>query len=272
MQQAQAPAAPVKNIIVLTHGWTGSSVFSGLLGKAGFWLGAETVAKPDYNTHENADLVVHNNRLLHQLSPSLNHEHRFDPGDVHSMAARARSLDLAPYRAFVQACDAHKPWVWKDPRLTWTIRVWAEVLDLQNTAFLVLTRDPVQAWVSANQRRHIQSHAFTRQYNGGITACNLQFLQERQLPYLQLSFEDLLLQPEATLARMNQAYGLSLTMQALQSVCNIPLYRKSRRWTDVVHASLIYVKNFGERDGRKRLRGEARGMAHAAGHHPVSPP
>ena len=252
MHTADTPLAGIKNIIVLTHGWTGSSVFSGLLGQAGFWLGADTVAKPDYNTHENADLVSHNNRLLHLLSPSLNHEHRFDPGDVQDIAARARTLDLAPYREFVASCNEHRPWVWKDPRLTWTIRVWAEVLDLQQTAFLVLTRDPLQAWVSANQRRHIQSQRFTREYNGGITASNLQFLQERQLPFLQLSFEDLLLQPEATLERMNQAYGLALTMQALQAVCHIPLYRKSRRWNDVVHASLIYLKNYAERDGRGR--------------------
>ena len=254
MHTAQPHHVATKNIIVLTHGWTGSSVFSGLLGQAGFWLGADTVAKPDYNTHENVDLVSHNNRLLQLLSPSLNHEHRFEPSDVQEIAVRARTLDLTPYREFVTSCDAHRPWVWKDPRLTWTIRIWAEVLDLQQTAFLVLTRDPLQAWVSANQRRHIQSHEFTRQYNGGITACNLQFLTERNLPHLALSFEDLLLQPEATLERMNKAYGLALTMQALQAVCHIPLYRKSRRWTDVVHASLIYLKNYAERDGRGRRR------------------
>lgn len=252
MHTADTLLAGPRNIIVLTHGWTGSSVFSGLLGQAGFWLGAETVAKPDYDTHENADLVSHNNRLLSLLSPSLNHEHRFEPGDVQDIAARARTLDLTPCREFVASCEARRPWVWKDPRLTWTIRVWAEVLDLQQTAFLVLTRDPLQAWVSANQRRHIQSHRFTREYNGGITESNLQFLEERQLPYLKLSFEDLLLQPEATLERMNRAYGLALTMQTLQAVCHIPLYRKSRRWTDVAHASLIYLKNYAERDGRGR--------------------
>lgn len=250
------PVSPIKNIIVLTHGWTGSSVFSGLFGEVGFWLGGETVAKPDYDTHENADLVAHNLRLLEMLAPGLNHEHRFDPGDVHAMAERAKQLDLAALRTFVQACDAHRPWIWKDPRLTWTIRVWAEVLDLENTNFLVLTRDPGQAWVSANQRRHIQSHAFTRQYNGGITACNLQFLRDRRLPYLQLSFEDLLLQPEGALQRMNALFGTDLTMRTLRSVCKIPLYRRSRRWSDYVHASLIYLKNFGERDGRRRVHVE----------------
>ena len=66
-----------KNVIVLTHGWTGSSIFSALFGEAGYWLGGETVVKPDYDTFENADLVALNNRLLHELAPALNHEHQF---------------------------------------------------------------------------------------------------------------------------------------------------------------------------------------------------
>ncbi|MCA0240633.1 MAG: sulfotransferase [Proteobacteria bacterium] len=239
-----------RNVIVLTHGWTGSSVFSALLGQAGYWLGGETVHKPDYNTYESADLVALNRRLLRELHPTLAHEHRFDVADVLAIERAAEQLDLAPYRDFVRSCDAQAPWLWKDPRLTWTIRVWARALDLERIAVLVLTRDPVQAWVSSNIRRHIQSPQFTRRYNDGITQSNLHFVRSSGLPCLQASFEDLLLRPEATLDRLNAAFGLALTMDTLRAVCSEPLYRKSRGPIDHAHALLIYLKNHARRDGR----------------------
>ena len=240
------------NVIILTHGWTGSSVFSALFGRAGYWLGAETVQKNDYNTFENSALVDLNRRLIETLGNDLDHEHRFSDADVATIAERAKNVDLTPYRDFVAHCSSQGPWIWKDPRLTWTIRIWAQVLDMERTSFLILTRDAQQAWISANMRRHVQSMKFTRDYKNGITASNIRFLKDAGKPYLELSFEDLLLTPEPTLQRMNEFYGLALTMDDLTTVCKEPLYRKSRGFKDLVLASLIYVKNYRERDGRGR--------------------
>jgi len=239
-----------KNVIILTHGWTGSSVFAALFGRAGYWLGSETVQKPDYDTNENADLVAFNRRLLDTLAAGINHEHHFAIEDVHQIERAAEGMDFAPYREFLARCSQNSPWLWKDPRLTWTIRVWAKVLDLERTAFMILTRDDLQAWISANNRRHVQSMRFTREYKHGITSGNVEFLERHGLPYLQASFEDLLLEPEKTLARMNEFYGLELTMDDLRTVYHEPLYRKSRGFKDLVTATLIYLKNYHERDGR----------------------
>ncbi len=243
-----------RNVVILTHGWTGSSVFAALMGRAGCWLGSETVVKSDYDTFENADLVEWNRRLLAMLAPQLDHEHHFDPIDVTRIERAAESLDLQPLREFVARCQSNGSFVWKDPRLTWTIRIWARVLDLERTHFLVLTREDRQAWISANSRRHVQSWAYTRRYNHGITECNSVFVRGLGRPVLRMSFEDLLLEPEDTLARLNEAFGLALCLSDLQAVCREPLYQRSRGWLDLLQAAGVYVKNFGERDGRRRSR------------------
>lgn len=245
----------MENVIVLTHGWTGSSVFAALAGAAGGWLGDQTKLKPDYDTFENAELVDLNRLLLRELAPRLDHEHTFDPDSVCLIDRRARHANLAPCRDFVARCNEHRPWVWKDPRLTWTIRVWAPLLDLRQVRFLILTREPLQAWASANLRRHVQSYRFTTRYNDGITRSNLHFVQSTGAPYLSLSFEDLLLQPQRTLERLNELFGSRLSMADLQAVCKLPLGRRSRRPHDLAMALLIYLRNFGERDGRKRAAG-----------------
>lgn len=238
------------NLIILTHGWTGSSVFSALLGRAGYWLGSETVKKADYDTFENADLVGLNRRLLRELAPGLDHEHQFELKDVESIARAAQALDLSPYRAFVERCSSHGPWVWKDPRLTWTIRAWESAMDLERTSFLVLTREDLQAWISSNSRRHVQSWSFTRRYNRGITEANCRFIRQVGRPWLRLSFEDLLLEPERTLDSLNEAFGLALGLSDLQAVCREPLYRRSRGVRDFLEAGLVFLRNYSERDGR----------------------
>ena len=241
-----------KNIVILTHGWTGSSVFAALLGRAGYWFGSETIQKPDYNTFENADLVALNKELLRVLAVGINHEHRFAFADIVRIEQASAALDLQPYRDFLTRCATKDAWLWKDPRLTWTVRVWAKALDLERTNFLVLTRDDLQAWISSNQRRHIQSMRFTQEYNHGITNANVRFLDDLRLPYLKMSFEDLILTPESTLARLNEFFEVELSMADLRSVYNAPLCRKNRNWKDLVVAGLIYAKNYGERDGRGR--------------------
>jgi hypothetical protein len=246
-----------KNVIVLTHGWTGSSLFAALLARAGYWLGDETMQKTDYDTFENLALVNLNKHLIDTLACDIDHEHRFAFDDVLAIERAAATHDPAPLRDFVSRCSSHGPWLWKDPRLTWTIRVWGNVLDLERTAFLVLTRDDVQAWISTNRRRHIQSMQFTRHYNHGITRANVRFLDDRRLPYLATSLEDLVLAPEPTLARLNAFFELNLSMDDLKAVCKLPLGRKSQDWRAWVVASLIYVKNHGQRDGGTRSRSQS---------------
>jgi len=195
-----------------------------------------------------------NDRLMQQLLPDLDHEHRFSDDDVRRMDERGERLDPGPLHAFVRRCSAAGPWLWKDPRLTWTIRLWSRALDVRTTSFLVLTREPVQAWITANQRRHVQSMRFTRAYNDGITRSNEAFLAERNLRYQKLSFEELLLEPELSLARLNEHFGLRLSLDDLRRVCRIPLGRRSRSVKDFCVAALVYAKNYAERDGRAPLR------------------
>ena len=105
-----------KNIIILTHGWTGSSVSAALLGRAGYWLGSSTVQKRDYDTFENADLVARNQELLHLLAPDIDHQHHFAFEDVSRIAHASANLDL--YLVFISYC-LDKLWLGRP--MTWTI-------------------------------------------------------------------------------------------------------------------------------------------------------
>ena len=242
-----------KNVIILTHGWTGSSAFTALIAQGDYWLGDETFQKIDYNTYENSELVALNNKMIADAGYAGDREHEIlTEQAVQDITKRIAALDPAPYRAFAEKLQAAQPWIWKDPRLALTIRAWMQFIDMDSVEFIILTRDDVQSWITSNQRRHIQSMSFTRQYNKAVTDSFKRYLQQQGKGYSEFKFEDLQLQPERTIERLNAQLGIELTMEDVRRVYNKPLYKKSKRLKDWFEALAIYLKNFSLRDGRGR--------------------
>ena len=145
------------NVIILTGGLTGSSALAGLLSAAGFWSGEDTFKKRDYNTYENSELIRLNRQLMGRVSASERYTTQFMPEAISGIEQLSGSEDESEYRALVSRCEAHAPWMWKDPRLWMTIRFWKPLLPWDRIRVLLLRRDPMQSWISCTQRRQIQT-------------------------------------------------------------------------------------------------------------------
>ncbi len=236
-----------KNVIVMTNGLAGSSVLTGLLARAGYWSGEDTFKKSDYDTFENRDLIALNKALLAAAEFAGDYEMVYEPAFIDAAIPPPGRVDPAPYLALIAECDRHGPWIWKDPRLWLTIRTWRHWLDLDQVQFVLVTREPLQAWISTTIRRQIQTPAYLSAYMDGIRDSILAFFHDQQVPYLHLVYEDLLVHPEASLARLNRYLGTGLTVADLRGVYRGPLYRKPRGLADLVKAGLIYLKNYGQR-------------------------
>jgi hypothetical protein len=235
------------NVIILTSGMTGSSALAGLLAAAGFWSGESTFRKRDYNTYENSELIRLNRQLMQRAGAGEEYTMRFLPEAIDRIAALAGAEDPGDYRALVAECDAHSPWLWKDPRLWLTIRFWNGLLDWSRIRVLLLRRDHIQAWVSSTQRRQIQTYAYVRRYNESIQASLRDFLDANAIRYLPVLFEDLIVKPEREVARLASFLGADVAMDHLYSTYDGALYRRPKSIRDAVEASLIYLKNYRER-------------------------
>jgi hypothetical protein len=236
-----------KNIIILTYGLSGSSVLTGLLVRGGYWPGAKTYVKPDYDTFENVRLIELNKQLFAAAKFSGNYENSYSPEALRAITDLRSTLDPAPFRQFIAECDQHRPWIWKDPRLWLTMRYWADLLDLSGIDFVLLTRTPMQSWISYNLRRQVQSYGYAQRYCRQIETAIQRFLDERGLKRHEILFDDLIVKPEETLERLNAFLGTGLTAEDLQAVYNQPLRRAPRSSLDFLKAALIYARNYGER-------------------------
>lgn len=237
------------NVIILTPGLTGSSVLAGLLAAAGYAVGPATIEKPDYDTFENRDLVALNDAIIAHAGHHERFDRIFRAQSIATIAERTKTLSPEPYRSFIETCDQQAPWLWKDPRLWLTIRVWARLIDLTQVRVIILSRDPSQAWISHILRRQIQTPRYCRDYMTGIHQSAIAFVKQHDIPHIEIIYEQILLEPETTLAKLGSFLGITLTMDDLRRSFRGPLHRKTHGPAQYLRAVLIYLKNY-----RHRLR------------------
>jgi hypothetical protein len=208
------------NAIILTSGLTGSSVLTGLIARAGYWTG-ETYKK-EYDTYENKQLIAVNVNLMQQAGYNGNYLVEFSESAIKDVEALQGRIDDRPFREFLEECERHPLWVWKDPRLWLTIRYWLPLLDTRRCRFIVLTRGIVQCWTSSILRRQIRSYRDSKHYEESVKASLVEALRERELPYLHLRYEDLITRPEESIAKINAHLGTQLKVEDLERVYTKP--------------------------------------------------
>src|SRR5215831_4557925 len=222
------------NLIILTSGLTGSSVLTGLISQAGYWTGDTTHKKygmqgnEQYNTYENRELIDLNIRLLRAAGYEGNISTDFSPDLIDRVTELAGSVDVADYRAFLDKCNLHSPWIWKDPRLWVTIRFWNRLTQFTNCRFILLTRGLVQCWVSSTLRRQIRTYRHLKSYETSIANSIASFLEANHLPILRMQYEELILNPAPSIRTLNEYLSSELTLADLQKVYTKPLYRVPR--------------------------------------------
>ena len=192
----------MSNVIILTSGLSGSSVLSNLISQSGYWTGDETCKKHDYDTHENAQLVELNNQIIEAAAYRGNYTRNFD-GEALS---RNRDSDYKNVegRKFINYCNQHSPWIWKDPRLWVTFDYWAPLLRDNDYKVIILDRSMMQRWISVNLRRQIQSWSYTTYYTQSVNKKIREVVKSHGIEYLELNFDDLLLTPEVVLNDINK--------------------------------------------------------------------
>jgi hypothetical protein len=236
-----------KNVIILTSGISGSSVLTGLISRAGYWTG-EVTHKKEYDTYENQELIDLNIQLFKQAGYTGNYALEFSSDGIRAVTALSQTVDSHPFREFMEKCNEHQPWIWKDPRLWMTIRFWDKAVDLDQCKFILMTRSFRSAWVSSILRRHIRSYRSLQRYEQFIKDSLTDFLRGTNRSFLHVTYENLIVHPERVIGELNTHLGTHLSVDDLRAIYHLPLYRIPRNSPiDFLKAVLIYLKNYSER-------------------------
>jgi hypothetical protein len=100
----------------------------------GYWE-AESLIERNVEVFAATGFPHHNTWLFDAISPA--------------QADRIRHLDPLPgHRGFLSQYACHTPWVWKDPRLCYTLSYWWPLVDPMTTRVLLIKRNPESTYRS----------------------------------------------------------------------------------------------------------------------------
>lgn len=229
------------NVIILTGGISGSSVLAGLISRAGYWLGHDT-KKVAYDTSENRKLVDLNIQIFRQTGFLTRDIADLPPPSVKKIGNLYKNTPLSRYTEFVQECNSHQPWLWKDPRLCYTVYFWHRLLDLKDIKFLVMSRDLKQTWTGLILRGKfpISLDSITQIHNDCSHSCH-EFLSQERVEYLALTFEELILTPEKCIENINCLIGSNLDISDMKAIYRGPLYRVRWSKADFLKAKMKFL-------------------------------
>ncbi len=184
----------MKNVIILGAGRTGSSFLSGLISYRRYYIEQQSIQSrnsyPD-GDYENPELKALNKKILH--AAGYNHPHivKSEFADINRIKAVNNDNLHNECADFVKHCGGKSPWLWKDPRLCYTIHFWDQFLTKDDISFIKITRDPYLVF-----RSHAKHHInFTlkdvvQTYHLENLAVD-RYLSENNIPFLHIDYAQL---------------------------------------------------------------------------------
>ena len=237
------------NVIILTTGISGSSVITGFLAESGFWAGDDTVYKDNltgkYETYENKKLVDLNDLLVKEAGVEFEGKARYAPNARDRLNDLYTEIDTTPYNNFLAECDAHSPWIWKDPRLFLTIGFWRNCLDLTNTKVIVLHRNSYELWKSLTIKRIIYSYRYLKNTEDKTRQELLNYLKSNNFSYISLEYDQFTSDLVSSIKNLNEFIGMNLKKDNWDKIFKST--SKYSRYKRTLLAFLIYLKNYKSR-------------------------
>jgi hypothetical protein len=210
-----------KNVVVVGMPRSGTSLTMAVFARHGYYVGPIRRGRYREGDEHNpfgyfeADALVRRNAELFSRAGFPRHNTwTFErmPDDVrarlHALAPEPRDAEL------VASYLPHRPWAWKDPRLTYTIGYWWPLLDPADTTVVLMWRDPaavvnsfrrmdwpVQPDLAARVREHFD---VARDALVAVGA-----------PHLVVDYEDYLTRPAEMAAVLGRHVGLDLGVDDL---------------------------------------------------------
>lgn len=237
------------NVIILTTGISGSSVITGFLAKSGLWAGDDTVFKDNitgkYETFENKILVDLNDSLFEEVGVEFTGKARYDAHAREKFNNIFSEIDTSQYNQFIEECNAHSPWIWKDPRLFLTIGFWRNCLDLTNTKVIVLHRNSYELWKSLTIKRIIYSYRYLKNSEDKTRNELLNYLESNGFSFFSLEYDQFTRDPATAIDKLNKYLNANLKKDTWDKI-----YRSTSifsHYKRTLLAYLIYIKNYKSR-------------------------
>lgn len=235
-----------KNAIIVGMPRSGTSLSAAIFANKGYFVtentASELKAPNRYNPFgyfEAQSLIEFNVDLFKQLGFE---EHNTWTGKAISDACAERIPELTPMPAHREYCEAlkmHSPWVWKDPRLCYTIGYWWQLLDQKNTRVILLNRSPQDiyqsflrvGWREKNRKDRRDVYERVKKHLGFAKAT----LDRQAIPYVEIDYRDYFERSQEIAEKLSETFDIELSAKDLNAKASLDHSRGKGKWIAKLH-------------------------------------
>lgn len=211
-----------KNALIVGPPRSGTSLASSILARVGYHVGR--IENPrdrlgdDHNPFgyfEADDIVERNADVLRRAGHPFHNTWTSEPITPGSVE-RIRDLSIRDDDSkLVRAYGRHAPWLWKDPRLCFTLPYWWEVLDHESTVVYLTTRDERHAHSSFLRKGwaepgSLEKRRVTRLVRQHARAAR-EVVDSLGLPHVRIDYSEYSRDPEAVADKLSTALETTIS-------------------------------------------------------------
>lgn len=217
---------PPKNAIVVGMPRSGTSMSAAIFANQGYLVAEESEkelrAPDEYNPNgywEAETLIRKNVEVFKQCGFDGDNTWNFEPISKESAEKINALAPLDSHPEFVRSYDEKSPWVWKDPRLCYTVGYWWQLINPETTAVLLIKRDPKEIYNSFLRVKWRTLSKADKADTYQRIADHIEFaettLRTKGINYLSVNYNDFTTDAQSIVDKINATFNLSLTTDDL---------------------------------------------------------
>ena len=239
-----------KNVIVVGMPRSGTSMTAAIFTRSGYFAAEDESTqlrgKDEYNPGgywEAEPLINANADIFKRAGYSFDNTWLYDQisddqvESIFNLEQSQEHIDL------VKKYNLNKPWMWKDPRLCYTLGYWWPVMDKKSTCVLLLKRDPHEIYQSFLRLEWRSSSAESRRdvYDRIVRHIDSaeHAIRKFDIPYIEVNYSDYKNDPDTTAKRLSEFFEIEIGSDDLG-------YDKKLNTSGIRGASMRAINKFGD--------------------------
>lgn len=215
-----------KNVIIVGAPRSGTSLTAAIFARKGYYVGG--IEKADaregddnnpFGYFEADGLIERNVQVFRRAGFNFHNTWLFDMISERSLADIAAMDPCDEHRRFVESYKGRSPWLWKDPRLCFTLSYWWKLMDPATTGVLLVRREPSEVYRSFRRMGWCDATGTARARVYKRIERHLRAAEEAasssQISHCAVDYCDYASRPAMVARRISTFCGLDLSMEDL---------------------------------------------------------
>lgn len=210
-----------KNVLVVGMPRSGTSMTASIFTKSGYFVAEnesyELRKGDEYNPSgywEAESLIKCNAEIFEAAGFQHNNTWLFEAITDNQVSNISKVTPQNNHKDLIATFEKNRPWIWKDPRLCYTLSYWWPLLNPETTRVLLLKRDPNEIynsflrvkWRTPGEANKLD--VFDRIEDHLKAAKNA--IERYNIPYVEVHYSDYKNNPDDTVNKINQTFNIQI--------------------------------------------------------------